>query len=94
VKIRGLIWFADIVDKLETKHGVTQQEVREALNNKPRFRFIEKGHRAGKNVYSAMGRTTAGRLVVVFFIHKNDKRAMILSAREMESKEQKTNAKK
>ncbi|MDP3296908.1 MAG: BrnT family toxin [Thermodesulfovibrionia bacterium] len=83
MKIKGLIWFDDIIEKLVRKHSVQQHEVREALSNKPYFRFVEKGHRSGENVYAAMGRTISGRYLIVFFVYKTDKRALILSARDM-----------
>ena len=62
---------------------------REILNNQPHFRFIEKGHRLGENVYTAMGQTDSGRYLVIFFVYKMDKRALILSARDMTKSERK-----
>jgi len=61
VRITGLIWLADIVEKLLEKHGVRQQEVREVFASRPYFRFVEKGHRRGENVYVALGQTESGR---------------------------------
>ena len=83
MKIKGIIWLDEILEKLIRKHNVQQREVREVLNNKPRFRFVEKGHRSGENVYAAMGQTDGGRYIIVFFVYKTDKRALILSARNM-----------
>jgi uncharacterized protein len=57
------------------------------LTNNPHFSFIEKGHRAGENVYTAMGQTSSGRYLIVFFVFKTDRRAMILSARDMSKAE-------
>ena len=57
MKIREIIWLEDIVEKLEKKHSVRQNEVIEILENKPKFRFVEKGHRKGENVYAALGQT-------------------------------------
>ena len=90
MEIRGLIWLAEIVEKIETKHQVQQDEIRAVLNASPKFRFAEKGHRAGENVYSACGQTEAGRYLIVFFVHKKDKRALILSARDMDDSERRT----
>jgi uncharacterized protein len=87
VKIKELIWFDDIIEKLIRKHNVNQNEVREVLTRKPHFRFIEKGHRSGENVYAAMGQTNGGRYLIVFFVYKTDKRALILSARDMTKNE-------
>jgi len=57
--------------------------VKEIFNSKPHFRFVEKGHRSRENVYAAMGQTDEGRYLIIFFVHKTDKRALILSARDM-----------
>jgi uncharacterized DUF497 family protein len=83
LKIKGIIWFDNIIEKLIRKHNVHQNEVREILTNRPHFRFVEKGHRVEENVYAAMGQTDSGRYLIVFFVYKNDKRALILSARDM-----------
>jgi uncharacterized DUF497 family protein len=83
MNIKGIIWFDDIVEKLAVKHNVHQDEVREVLANKPYFRLVEKGHRPGENVYTAMGQTDNGRCLIIFFVYKNDKRALIISARDM-----------
>ncbi|MBM4258929.1 MAG: BrnT family toxin [Deltaproteobacteria bacterium] len=94
MKIGGLIWLAEIVDKLDWKHNVQQQEVREVFRRKPKYRFVEKGHRRGENVYVAQGRTEAGRYLNVFFVYKTNQRALILSAREMTPAEKRTYGKK
>jgi uncharacterized DUF497 family protein len=39
------------------------------------------------NRYAALGRTDAGRHVVVFFIHKVNASALIVSARDMDARE-------
>jgi uncharacterized DUF497 family protein len=89
VTLTGLIWFDEIIEKLKRKHKVRQNEVREVLANQPYFRFIEKGHRPGENVYAAMGQTDSGRHLIVFFVYKKDGRALILSARDMTDTERK-----
>lgn len=83
MRISGLIWLEEIEDKLYSKHSVSPSEVREALVNDPQFRFVEKGHRAGENVYLALARSDAGRYLIIFFVYKTDRRALILSARDM-----------
>ena len=94
MKIKGLIWLDDIIEKINSKHNVQQQEVREVLYNNPHFRFVEKGHRSGENVYTAMGQTTSGRYLIVFFVYKTDKRALILSARDRTKAERRLYEKK
>jgi uncharacterized DUF497 family protein len=94
MRIDGFIWLPDIVEKLWTKHHVDQDEAEEVFFNRPRFWFVEKGHREGEDVYAATGQTDAGRYLIVFFIHKADKSALVLSARDMDSKERKRHGRK
>lgn len=94
MKITGFIWLEDIVQKLLWKHAVTRKDVSETFANSPRFRFVEKGHRLGENVYAAFGQTDGGRYLSIFFVYKNDRRALVLSAREMTDSEQRRYAKK
>ncbi len=94
MKIEGVIWLGDIVDKLAVKHHVEQHEVEQVLNNKPRIRFIEKGERKDENVYIALGQTNVGRYLTILFIYKMTKEALILSARNMAPKERKQYDKK
>jgi len=87
LKIRGLIWLDDIVEKLHWKHEVLPEEIRELFNNRPKFRFVEKGHRPDEDVYFAMGQSENGRYLIVFFVYTRDKHALILSARKMVRRE-------
>jgi uncharacterized DUF497 family protein len=87
MQIDDFTWLPDIVEKLAVKHGVDQDEVEEVFFNRPRYRFVESGHRAGEDVYAAGGQTDAGRYLIVFFIHKADNTALILSARDMDRRE-------
>jgi hypothetical protein len=57
VKITGLIWLEEVVEKLWLKHHVEPNEVMELVASRPKFRFVEKGHRAGEDVYAALGAT-------------------------------------
>ena len=83
MRIEGIIWFDEIIEKLEWKHSVQPREVTEVFINRPEFRFVEKGHRSSENVYAAMGQTDAGRYIIIFFIYKKNKHALIVSARNM-----------
>jgi len=85
--IEEIIWLEEIVEKLWRKHGVDTHEVVEVLENRPRFRFVEKGHRPGENMYLALGQTESGRYLSVFFVYKLDQRALIISARGMKPSE-------
>jgi hypothetical protein len=50
--------------------------VREILKTSSHFRFIEKGHRRGENVYAALGQASSGRYLVVFFVRKKTRQAL------------------
>ena len=85
--ITGVIWLEEILEKIASKHRVREEEVVELLKNEPTFRFVESGHRPGDNVYSALGKTDAGRYLIVFFVYKMDGRALVVSARDMSDAE-------
>jgi hypothetical protein len=85
--IDDFIWLPDVVEKLQIKHNVAQDEAEEVFFNRPRYRFIESGQRPGEDVYAASGQTDAGRYLIVFFIRKGKDAALIFSAREMDDKE-------
>lgn len=87
VNIVDYIWIPDIVDKLHWKHSVEKWEVIEVLEAAPYIRFSEKGAYPNEDVYAAYGQTDSGRYLVVFFVYKRDKRALILSARNMTPRE-------
>jgi hypothetical protein len=90
MKVEDLIWLDEIVEKIESKHNVSQAEVVQIFNNQPRFRYIAKGrHQKNEDVYAAYGQTEAGRYLTVFFIDKPGNLALIISARDMDGKERK-----
>ena len=93
MKIVGFIWLENVVDKLEIRHHVFPEEVEDVFVNKPKIKRMNRGHFRGEDVYRALGRTEAGRYLVVFFIHKLTNEALILSARDMDRKERKSYAK-
>ena len=94
LKITGFVWLDEIVQKLQTKHNVEPYEVEQLFGGTPRFRFVENGHRSGENVYAALGRTEAGRYLIVFFISKGDGQVLPLSARDMSEAERRRHGRK
>ena len=94
MKLSGIIWLEEIVEKIARKHHVSQEEIREVLRNSSHFRFVEKGYRQGENVYAAMGQTNAGRYLIIFFVRKKTRQALILSARDMTGSERRRYEKK
>ncbi len=87
MKIVGIIWLEEIVDKLLKKHAVQTVEVKEVFNNFPIFRLVEKGHQKDENLYTALSQTNTGRYLIVFFVYKKNQKALIISAREMNNAE-------
>ncbi len=87
MRVAGVIWLRQIVDKIESKHGVSVDEVEAVLAGQPQFRFLERGRIEGEHVYAAYGRTSAGRYLTVVFIRKLGGRGLIITARDMDRKE-------
>lgn len=94
MKIDGVIWLRNVIDKLLWKHHVTTDEVEEVFSRSPRYRFLEEGDVEGEDLYSALGRTEAGRYLTVYFLHKVTGEALVISARDMAKKERKSYGKK
>lgn len=93
MEINRIIWLEDIVEKLLWEHDVKEDEVIEVLENRPKFQYKEVGHRVGEDVFAAFGQTDTGRLLSVFFVYTQDRRAIIVSARDMTQKERSKYAK-
>ncbi|NJL27526.1 MAG: BrnT family toxin [Thermoanaerobaculia bacterium] len=87
MKLSGVVWLPEIVEKIDRKHGVAVEEVEEALANRPRFRKLERGRIDGEDVYAAYSRTHEGRYLTIILIRKLDRRALIVTARDMDRKE-------
>ena len=69
-------------------------KVEEVFRNVPRYDFIAKGRATGENVYRALGQTDAGRHLTIFFVYKSERKALPISARDMDGKERKRYGKK
>ncbi len=89
MRVIDIIWLPHIIDKLAWKHGVEPEEVDQILFGDPFFRKVQKGHVPGEDVFAALGRTDVGRYLIVFFVYKTTREALILSARDMDAKERK-----
>lgn len=75
----------EVAQKIEKKHNVTEEEVREVLffsDEEPRIRRSKK-----KGRYVAFGRTVAGRYLAIIFVPERALGASLISAREMDSRE-------
>jgi uncharacterized DUF497 family protein len=85
--VREIIWLENFIDKIETKHAVTINEVEEILGGKKKVRRVAKGNVKGEDVYLALGQPAAGRYLAVFYILKKDGSVLPISARDMDDKE-------
>ncbi len=89
MEIREVIILPEVEQKLVRKHRVFGDEVEELFTQKPHVRLVRKGKIQGQNLYVALGRTEAGRYLSVFFIRKDKGVALVITARDMDSKEKK-----
>lgn len=94
MEILDIILTDDVLDKIIWKHNISELEMRQVINNQPNIRFIEKGKVRGENLYVGLGTTDAGRYVSVFFIMKKNKKALIVTARDMTERERRKYGKK
>ena len=94
MEVREIIWLDTFVEKLWRKHHVRIDEVEKVLYGRPQVRRVRRGDVAGEDVYSAMGQTAGGRYLIVFFVLKAGRRALVISARDMKPKERRQYAKK
>lgn len=94
MKITTLIWKTRFVEKMWQKHKVNMAEVEQVFAGRPRIQFAQRGDVAGEHLYRALGRTDAGRYLVIFFIYKGKGRALPISARDMTRKEKRSYGKK
>lgn len=83
MKITECFWLDEFVDKIIRKHNVFPDEVEEVLSHNARIRRLEGGHVKGEDLYVAFGQTVVGRYLTILFVKKKDKRALILSARDI-----------
>lgn len=85
--IEDIIWLERIVEKLAWKHNILPSEVEDILSGSCRIFRKEKGKVEGEDLYNALGRTESGRYLSVFFIRKLGNKALIVTARGMNSNE-------
>lgn len=87
MQLHEVIWKDRFIDKIAVKHQVSTEEVEEILFGKPHVRRTRRGHVKGEDVYTAYGRTVAGRYLIVLFIRKEHLAALPISARDMTDSE-------
>jgi len=83
LKITECLWLDEFVDKIIRKHHVYPEEVEEIFSRDPLIRRLESGNVKGEDLFIAFGTINSGRYLTVLFVRKRDKRALVISAREM-----------
>ena len=91
MRIDDFIWLDQFVEKIEVKHDVFPEEVEEVFLNRPRIKRIRRGKVHREDLYRAFGQTMNGRYLSVYFIYKPAvRKALVISARDMDKKERKS----
>ena len=88
--IKEIIWLRAFAEKIERKHRVSEEEVDEVLAKQPPVRRMGRGARKGEDLYRAVGQTNSGRYLSIFFIYKGQGRALVISARDADTRELRT----
>ncbi len=94
MRVDDILWLPRFIDKVESKHGILPEEVEEVFCNRPKYRRAQRGRVEGEDLYHAYGQTDAGRYVLVVFIYKTGRVALVISARDMEPRERTRHARK
>ena len=89
MRVSQIVLLPQYEEKLLRKHGVSAFEVEEVLFSRPHFRLLERGNRPDEDLYSAYGQTVAGRYLIIFFVLKLDRSALVVSGRDMDDSERK-----
>lgn len=89
MEITECLWLDEFVDKIIRKHHVYPEEVEDVFSRDPLIRRLEGGSVKGEDLFIAFGKTDAGRYLTVLFVQKRDRRALVISAREMTKAERK-----
>ncbi len=79
----------EIENELYTQHHVKWEEVEEIFRNYPRTFLLTIADQYGEPRYRALGRTDAGRYLIVFYVFVPPNFAKVISARNMTSGERK-----
>ncbi len=82
MRLVEIVWIREIAEKVQRKHGLQPEKVEEAC-----FGPLTHIHKAQGGRYALLGRTDAGRRVIVFFEKIGRGRALIITARDMTESE-------
>lgn len=77
----------DILEKIEVKHGVHWHEVEEFFKGRLKIYRTHAKDQYDETRYVALGRSSAGRYLAIFFVTVPPGQAKIITARDMDQKE-------
>ena len=83
LEIVEIVWSDTDVEHI-ARHGVTPDEVEEAIASKPVWRRGRKHPETGRTSLYALGRTEAGRYLFVVLSPREGGRARCITARDMD----------
>lgn len=84
MQIYEILWKERFIEKIESKHDVSVEEVENIIFSDGHFRKAQRGRIKGEDLYAVYGQTEGGRYLIVFFIYKKQRKAALpISAREM-----------
>jgi uncharacterized DUF497 family protein len=78
VRLREIVWTPEIEDKVRGKHGLTPEEIRQVC-----LEPASHVRRARDGRYAVLGRTEAGRYVLVIGAYLGKGTMRIITARDM-----------
>lgn len=87
-KIEGFEWDRWNIDKNKIKHGVEKKECEEAFLNQPLEVFDDEVHSKTEIRYGALGKTSKGRKLTIFFTVRKNK-IRVISAYDQGKKDRK-----
>ena len=79
-------WDKGNIEKNLTKHKVTNKEAEEVFSGESLFVFKDESHSVNEKRYMLWGTTRVGRKLSIIFTVR-DKKARVISARDMHAKE-------
>lgn len=83
-------WRQDRISHIEQKHGITPEEVEEAVFDDPQAILLRGPRSKNRNdsyIYYVLGRTASGRYLVVVLLDQGEGIALLVTARDMSQKE-------
>jgi len=87
-RVVGFDWDAGNERKSADKHGVRQAEAEQAFFNDPLLILADERHSASEPRFHALGRSEAGRrLLITFTLRRDSTLIRVISARDMSARE-------